>query len=1007
MKNFALFSIASTGGFPQITLFILLLSASASETAAKTWRGGSSDNRAPNEIHKTWGSPANRGLHGTVAAPTLGAYPATTIATAGRNATVNPSVAPTNASSTVAHTSSGFKGLLQVDPTTGVLSITDAHPAGVYTVTVTAYGGGLTATSNFTLTVNNTVNSAGLFNGNTEVGVGSGTRSVAIGDFNGDGKQDFAAANYYTNTVSIRLGDGIGGFSGSTELGMSCCPQSVAIGDFNGDGKQDFALANLFGNIIDIRLGDGTGGFSGNTQVGVGGGSASVALGDFNGDGKQDFAAANYYINTVSIRLGDGMGGFSGSTELAVGNGPRVVAIGDFNSDGKQDFATANFNSNTVSIRLGDGAGGFSGSTEVAAGGGALAIGDFNNDGKQDIAAANFNASTVSIHLGDGAGAFILSTGLGVGPSPLSIATGDFNGDGKQDFVTANYYGANVSIRLGDGAGGFNTNPDVGVGNNPETVAIGDFNSDGKQDFAAVNFSSNSVSIRLGYLLDNCPNDPNKTEPGICGCGVADTDTDNDGMADCIDTCPNDPDNDVDGDGVCGDVDNCPNVANADQADADNNGAGDACDPHIAFSGKIIWEHDDVSGVKDATINLSGSATGSDLSDVNGDFLITTNLSVGSFTLKPVKNINKFNGVNAGDVIAIQQHVGNTNPITDPFKLVCADVNKSNSITTLDASLITLALLGSPVANAIFNTPWRFVPASYTMTNPPWGFPEKRTYTNITTGQSNQDFVGMKIGDVTTAYANPANFGAGEPFILRTYDQVLKTGESLTVEFLADQLDRLAAFQFGLHFDPGQLRLEAIDLAGSVLSRPLGGLPLTADNFGTANIAEGEIRVVWAQTSDLAVAEASSIFRLRFTALQSGMKLSEVLHLAPDDSGLPAKAYTSKIEESEVQLQIGQSTGVNALGYSAANFHLLQNQPNPFNGITSIGFVLPEACTAQLRVLDVNGRELWKTNQAYPKGRNTETLRLDGISVTGILYYELATPFGVLTRKMVKQGEDR
>lgn len=34
---------------------------------------------------------------------------------------------------------------------------------------------------------------------------------------------------------------------------------------------------------------------------------------------------------------------------------------------------------------------------------------------------------------------------------------------------------------------------------------------------------------------DNCPNDPNKTEPGICGCGFSDTDTDNNGTPDCND----------------------------------------------------------------------------------------------------------------------------------------------------------------------------------------------------------------------------------------------------------------------------------------------------------------------------------------------------------------------------------------------------------------------------------------------------------------------------------------
>jgi hypothetical protein len=42
---------------------------------------------------------------------------------------------------------------------------------------------------------------------------------------------------------------------------------------------------------------------------------------------------------------------------------------------------------------------------------------------------------------------------------------------------------------------------------------------------------------------DGCPDDPNKWEPGICGCGNpdTDTDTDRDGTPDCIDECPNNP----------------------------------------------------------------------------------------------------------------------------------------------------------------------------------------------------------------------------------------------------------------------------------------------------------------------------------------------------------------------------------------------------------------------------------------------------------------------------------
>jgi VCBS repeat-containing protein len=41
-------------------------------------------------------------------------------------------------------------------------------------------------------------------------------------------------------------------------------------------------------------------------------------------------------------------------------------------------------------------------------------------------------------------------------------------------------------------------------------------------------------------VCDQCPQDPNKTLPGVCGCGVPDTDSDSDGTPDCNDLCPSD-----------------------------------------------------------------------------------------------------------------------------------------------------------------------------------------------------------------------------------------------------------------------------------------------------------------------------------------------------------------------------------------------------------------------------------------------------------------------------------
>ncbi|KAL6079436.1 Thrombospondin [Balamuthia mandrillaris] len=45
-----------------------------------------------------------------------------------------------------------------------------------------------------------------------------------------------------------------------------------------------------------------------------------------------------------------------------------------------------------------------------------------------------------------------------------------------------------------------------------------------------------------GYHCDDlCPEDPNKSEPGFCGCGEPETDSDGDGTPDCVDLCPEDP----------------------------------------------------------------------------------------------------------------------------------------------------------------------------------------------------------------------------------------------------------------------------------------------------------------------------------------------------------------------------------------------------------------------------------------------------------------------------------
>lgn len=102
-------------------------------------------------------------------------------------------------------------------------------------------------------------------------------------------------------------------------------------------------------------------------------------------------------------------------------------------------------------------------------------------------------------------------------------------------------------------------------------------NSCGVTDLAARVGADCSGCLRNGPCPppDLCPDDPAKLEPGICGCGVADIDTDTDGAADCVDVCPQDSPNDSDQDGVCNSADACAGFD--DHVDADANGIPDGC----------------------------------------------------------------------------------------------------------------------------------------------------------------------------------------------------------------------------------------------------------------------------------------------------------------------------------------------------------------------------------------------------------------------------------------------
>ena len=141
---------------------------------------------------------------------------------------------------------------------------------------------------------------------------------------------------------------------GRADFGTGNNPSSVAIGDFNRDGKQDLVVTDFADNTVSVFLGKLGATFATKVDYQTGNGPVAVTVGDFNGGGKLELAIANLNDNTISILLGNGNGTFRNRVDYATALGPTYVFAADLNRDRKLDLVVST-QSLAVSVLLGNG----------------------------------------------------------------------------------------------------------------------------------------------------------------------------------------------------------------------------------------------------------------------------------------------------------------------------------------------------------------------------------------------------------------------------------------------------------------------------------------------------------------------------------------------------------------------------------------------------------------------------------------------------------------------------
>jgi hypothetical protein len=403
------------------------------------------------------------------------------------------------------------------------------------------------------------------------------------------------------------------------------------------------------------------------------------------------------------------------------------------------------------------------------------------------------------------------------------------------------------------------------------------------------------------------------------------------------------------------------------------------------IAGRIATE--DGIEIEDVEVELATDAIVgfpfSQMTNATGDYAFFNNPMFLDYEVASSKNDNYLNGVSTLDLVLIQKHLLGITPLNSSYKIIAADVNGDSNISAIDLIELRKLILGIYL-ELPSNDSWRFVDAFETWINPanPFPFTEVLDINNLTISMMNEDFIGVKIGDVNNTVVvsldqGSTNRSSGE-FNFAIDNQSFQAGNEVTVEFRGEEALDLIGYQFTLNTD----KLVLTDVSA-------GTLDVTMSNFA---VHKNEISSSWNDVNTRDISSDEVLFTMTFKAEANG-DLSEALSIG--SSIVKSEVYSADGTLTEdLGLQIGGETIVD-------NYKLYQNEPNPFATETVIGFELPVATDATLSIFDVTGKVISEINGNYSKGYNAVRISKADLNASGIIYYQLQSGSFSTTKKMI------
>jgi len=372
---------------------------------------------------------------------------------------------------------------------------------------------------------------------------------VAIGDANGDGRNDIAVVEDITSdarelSLFLQQPDG----SLAAPITMALPPDfgwgsPVLFADLDGDGADEI-LVGMAGLVV-ARFAGGSLSMTANLPAMYG--CAYLASGDIDGDGNMDIVchSRSGMPTAANIYYGDGAGGFPDTANLltqvgSYGSAPDFMSLqlADVTGDGRPDLLVTASRVNSFFVYPNDGIGGFlpvgmvyeHPSSPSGAWPAALQVLDLDGDGINEVVTAspdNQPDAKLNVYRRAANGRLVLSERIPTYDSPTALLAADIDGDGDEELVAGHYgfHGVTVAGSGGSMLASQSRFELPGFGNyqvhhgeigESKALALGDVNGDGCIDLAAATYSG--VTLLYGCR----PSRTSRPVSDLDGDGVSD-----------------------------------------------------------------------------------------------------------------------------------------------------------------------------------------------------------------------------------------------------------------------------------------------------------------------------------------------------------------------------------------------------------------------------------------------------------------------------------------------------